>query len=58
MDVYNYYIHVVKYNEELIEAYQSHIAWHLAHLNYLMKAVEESNTMAYTILLRVLLDIY
>ena len=58
MDVYNYYIHVVKYNEELLEAYQSHIAYHLAQLNYLMKQVDEYNTGAYTVLLRVLLDIY
>ena len=58
MDVYNYYIHVVKYNEELLEAYQSHIAWHLAHLNYLMKRVDQYNTDAYAVLLSVLLRIY
>ena len=58
MNLYNYYIHVVKHNEEILENYQSTIAYKLARLNYLMKIVDESNTRAYTGLLYWLLQIY
>ena len=58
MSLYNYYIHVVKHNEEILENYQSIISYKLARLNYLMKIVDESNTRAYTSLLYWLLQIY
>ena len=57
MILYNYYIKVVKHNEEYLEWYQGKLNVKISILNYLKNYVKAHNTAAYKYLLDRLLEI-